>query len=125
MRISRSGDALWVLYRDPASLVEIPFDTLRPRRRIHLASPPSDFDLSRETDDACPEERHLNFRRPKCLRQPDLETELQTQPARREGHGGRRHGGSMRSRTVANKFRSLTDRSGAAEPPKIPPRTSR
>jgi YVTN family beta-propeller protein len=53
MRLSRGGDALWVLYRDPASLVEIPFDTLRPRRRIRLAATPSDFDLSRETDDAC------------------------------------------------------------------------
>jgi YVTN family beta-propeller protein len=53
MRISRSGDALWVLYRDPASLVEIPFDSLRPRRRIRLSSPPDDFDLSRETDEAC------------------------------------------------------------------------
>jgi YVTN family beta-propeller protein len=53
MRLSRSGDALWVLYRDPAGLVEIPFDTLRPGRHIRLAAPPADFDLSRETDDAC------------------------------------------------------------------------
>src|SRR6478672_2004549 len=53
MRFSRSGDALWVLYRDPASLVEIPFDTMRPGRHIRLAAPPDDFDLSRETDDAC------------------------------------------------------------------------
>ena len=53
MRLSRSGDALWVLYRDPASLVEIPFDTMRPGRHIRLAAPPDDFDLSRETDDAC------------------------------------------------------------------------
>jgi YVTN family beta-propeller protein len=52
MRISRDGRALWVLYEDPASLVEIPFDTLRPARRIRLAAIPSDFDLSRETDDA-------------------------------------------------------------------------
>ena len=52
MRISRSGDALWVLYRDPASLVEIPFDTLRPRRRIKFAAPPDDFDLSQEADEA-------------------------------------------------------------------------
>ncbi len=52
MRLSRSGDALWVLYRDPASLVEIPFDTLRPRRRIKFAAPPDDFDLSLEADDA-------------------------------------------------------------------------
>lgn len=53
MRLSRSGDALWVLYRDPASLVEIPFDSLRPARRVRLSAPPADFDLSRETDDAC------------------------------------------------------------------------
>src|SRR5260370_39107820 len=53
MRLSRTGDALWVLYRDPASLVEIPFDTMRPGRHIRLANPPEDFDLSRETDDAC------------------------------------------------------------------------
>ncbi|HXK04198.1 MAG TPA: hypothetical protein VMS37_17470 [Verrucomicrobiae bacterium] len=53
MRIARSGDALWVLYRDPASLVEIPFNSLRPARRIRLAAPYDDFDLARETDDAC------------------------------------------------------------------------
>ena len=53
MRLSRGGDALWVLYRDPAALVEIPFDTMRPGRHIRLASSPEDFDLSRETDDAC------------------------------------------------------------------------
>jgi YVTN family beta-propeller protein len=53
MRLSRGGDALWVLYRDPASLVEIPFDSMRPGRRIRLSGPPADFDLSRETEDAC------------------------------------------------------------------------
>ncbi len=53
MRISRAGDALWVLYRDPAGLVEIPFDSMRPGRHIHLAAPPADFDLSPETDNAC------------------------------------------------------------------------
>jgi len=53
MRLSRDANALWVLYRDPASLVEIPFDTLRPGRRIRLTGQPVDFDLSRETDDAC------------------------------------------------------------------------
>jgi YVTN family beta-propeller protein len=58
MRLSRSGDALWVLYRDPASLVEIPFDTLRPRRHIRLDSVPDDFDLSREADEACVVSRH-------------------------------------------------------------------
>src|ERR1019366_8323356 len=53
MRLSRDGNALWVLYRDPASLVEIPFDRMRPGRRIRLAAPPVDFDLSQKTDDAC------------------------------------------------------------------------
>jgi YVTN family beta-propeller protein len=53
MRVARAGGALWVLYRDPASLVEIPFDTMRPGRHIRLAAPPVDFDLSPKTDDAC------------------------------------------------------------------------
>jgi YVTN family beta-propeller protein len=53
MRLSRSGDALWVLYRDPAALIEIPFDTMRPGRHVRLTAPPTDFDLSRETDEAC------------------------------------------------------------------------
>lgn len=53
MRLARDAKALWVLYRDPASLVEIPFDSLRPGRRIRLPGTPVDFDLSRETDDAC------------------------------------------------------------------------
>ena len=46
MRISPRGDALWVLYRDPAALVEVPLDSLRPGRRIRLSAPPDDFDLS-------------------------------------------------------------------------------
>lgn len=45
MRLSRTGDALWVLYRDPASLVELPLDSLKPARRIPLSAPPDDFDL--------------------------------------------------------------------------------
>jgi YVTN family beta-propeller protein len=53
MRLSRDGKALWVLYRDPAGLVEIPFESMRPGRRIRLSAAPVDFDLSRETDDAC------------------------------------------------------------------------
>lgn len=52
MRLSRNGDALWVLYRDPASLVELPLNSLKPGRRIRLAAPPDDFDVSPETDDA-------------------------------------------------------------------------
>jgi YVTN family beta-propeller protein len=46
MQVSPRGDALWVLYRDPAALVEVPFDSLRPARRIRLPAPPDDFDLS-------------------------------------------------------------------------------
>jgi DNA-binding beta-propeller fold protein YncE len=45
MRLSRTGNALWVLYRDPASLVELPLDSLKPGRRIRLSAPPDDFDL--------------------------------------------------------------------------------
>jgi len=48
MRISPRGDALWVLYRDPAALVEVPLNSLRPGRRIRLSAPPDDFDLSSE-----------------------------------------------------------------------------
>ena len=40
------SDALWVLCREPAALVEIPLDSLRPRRRIPLPGPPDDFDIS-------------------------------------------------------------------------------
>jgi DNA-binding beta-propeller fold protein YncE len=46
MRVSPRGDALWVLYREPAALVELPLDSLRPARRIHLSAQPDDFDLS-------------------------------------------------------------------------------
>jgi YVTN family beta-propeller protein len=48
MQVSPGGDALWVLYRDPAALVEVPLDSLRPARRIRLAAPPDGFDLSRD-----------------------------------------------------------------------------
>lgn len=48
MQVSPANDALWVLYRDPAALVEFPLDSLRPNRRIRLASPPDDFDLSQD-----------------------------------------------------------------------------
>jgi YVTN family beta-propeller protein len=48
MQVSPRRDALWVLYRDPAVLVEIPFDSLKPRRRIVLSSPPDDFDISQD-----------------------------------------------------------------------------
>ncbi|MCU1237304.1 MAG: hypothetical protein JWP63_5271 [Candidatus Solibacter sp.] len=53
MRLARGGEALWVLYRDPASLVEIPFDSMRVGKRIRLGAAPDDFDLSREADEAC------------------------------------------------------------------------
>jgi DNA-binding beta-propeller fold protein YncE len=45
MQLSPSGDALWVLYRDPASLVELPLHSLKPGRRIHLPTVPDSFDL--------------------------------------------------------------------------------
>jgi DNA-binding beta-propeller fold protein YncE len=52
MQISPRGDALWVLYRDPAALVEVPLDSLRPARRIRLSAPPDGFDLSRDNQAA-------------------------------------------------------------------------
>ena len=45
MQLSPSGDSLWVLYRDPAALIELPLDSLRPARHIHLGAPPDAFDL--------------------------------------------------------------------------------
>ena len=48
MQVSPRGDALWVLYREPAALVEVPLNSLRPARRIRLAAPPDGFDLSSE-----------------------------------------------------------------------------
>ena len=46
MRLSPGGDALWVLYREPAGLIELALDTLDPRRKIRLPAVPDDFDLS-------------------------------------------------------------------------------
>jgi YVTN family beta-propeller protein len=48
MRLSPRNDALWVLYRDPASLVELPFSSFRPARRIAFPAPPENFDVSDE-----------------------------------------------------------------------------
>jgi YVTN family beta-propeller protein len=45
MQLSPSGDSLWVLYRDPAALIELPLDSLRPGRHIHLSAPPDAFEL--------------------------------------------------------------------------------
>ena len=50
MSISPAGDSLWVLYRDPAMLVELPLDSLKPGRRVRLPSPPDSFDLSATKD---------------------------------------------------------------------------
>jgi DNA-binding beta-propeller fold protein YncE len=46
MQLSPANDSLWILYRDPAALVELPLDSFRPGRRVRLASPPDAFDLS-------------------------------------------------------------------------------
>jgi len=46
MQMSPAGDALWLLYRDPASLVELPLSGFQPRRPIRLPSPPDTFDLN-------------------------------------------------------------------------------
>src|ERR1051326_5537351 len=61
MRLSASNDALWILYREPPSLVELPLDSLRPGRRIRLASVPDDFDLSRDGQAAiaCRQDRSI------------------------------------------------------------------
>ena len=48
MQMSPLKDALWVLYRDPASLLELPLDTLTPGLRIKLPSPPDSFHLTSE-----------------------------------------------------------------------------
>lgn len=45
MLISPAGDALWVLYKDPAALIELPLDSLRPGRRVHLPAVPDAFDV--------------------------------------------------------------------------------
>jgi YVTN family beta-propeller protein len=52
MQFSTTSDALWVLYRDPAALVEFPLDSLRPNRRIRLSAPASNFDVSRDNQAA-------------------------------------------------------------------------
>ena len=54
MQMSPLHNALWVAYRDPAALVEIPLDSMKPRRRVRLASPPDAFDLTGHGS-----ERHL------------------------------------------------------------------
>ncbi len=46
MLLSPDKDALWVLYRDPASLVEFPLQSLRQRRHVRLPAVPDAFDLS-------------------------------------------------------------------------------
>jgi DNA-binding beta-propeller fold protein YncE len=46
VQLAPGRDSLWVLYRDPAVLVEFPLASLRPGRRIRLPGPPDTFDLS-------------------------------------------------------------------------------
>ena len=46
MRLAPDGRALWILYRDPPALVEVPLDSLRAARRVRLSSPADGFDLS-------------------------------------------------------------------------------
>jgi DNA-binding beta-propeller fold protein YncE len=45
MRLGPKADALWVLYRDPAGLVQFPIDSLRAGARIQTP-PPDNFDLN-------------------------------------------------------------------------------
>ena len=46
MLLSPSRDALWVLYRDPAALVELPLRSFVPKRHVRLPAAPDSFDLS-------------------------------------------------------------------------------
>jgi len=52
MQMAASGDSLWVLYRDPAALVELPLDTFRPRTRIALRAAPDSLALTGSGADA-------------------------------------------------------------------------
>jgi YVTN family beta-propeller protein len=45
MEVAPKGNALWVLYSDPAALVEIPLDTFQPGRRVRFDSRPDSFDI--------------------------------------------------------------------------------
>jgi YVTN family beta-propeller protein len=45
MRLAPDGRALWILYRDPAALVEVPLDSLQHARHIRLSATPTGFDL--------------------------------------------------------------------------------
>ncbi|MGD0497801.1 MAG: hypothetical protein ABSC23_05120 [Bryobacteraceae bacterium] len=48
MQLSPAGDALWVLYREPAVLAQLPLDSFRFTRRIGLPAPPESFALSED-----------------------------------------------------------------------------
>src|SRR5262249_24333781 len=52
IQLAPALDALWVICRDPAEAIELPLDTMRPRRRLALPAPPDDFDISRAGDAA-------------------------------------------------------------------------
>jgi len=46
MQFDPDGNAIWVLYREPAALVEFPCDALRSRRQLALGMPPDGFNIS-------------------------------------------------------------------------------
>jgi DNA-binding beta-propeller fold protein YncE len=46
MLLSPARDALWVLYRDPAMLLELPLRSFAPKRHVRLPAAPDSFDLS-------------------------------------------------------------------------------
>ncbi len=52
MQISPDRTGMWVLYRDPSALVELPFDSFRPSRVIPLATLPDGFDISTQKEAA-------------------------------------------------------------------------
>jgi YVTN family beta-propeller protein len=45
-RLEPDGKALWILAREPAALVRVPLDTLRPAHSIGLGAEPESFELS-------------------------------------------------------------------------------
>jgi YVTN family beta-propeller protein len=63
MQVAPNQDALWVLYRDPAALVEIPLSTFRPNRHIRLSAAPEAFDLSTQNQAAiaCRRDRSITI----------------------------------------------------------------
>jgi YVTN family beta-propeller protein len=50
MTLGTDGNSLWVLCREPRSLVRLPLDSFRPAERMTLAHEPADFELDRRPE---------------------------------------------------------------------------